>query len=242
MKDSVEITTLRTLVDLGLYSYVPNEERVLRYIGWLHECQTLKQVLNQVMFYMLLHEELVSYETALKKNFYNAILPFIKHICISIPITTWRDGILRQWKRIKNSSECNNIYRSKGKPTIGIPNILPKAKGLVGLSVSSRSSEIVDVIRYDAKMNGVKCEISQPKTLAGIRMNRMRGRMIHLSGNTEVVATVLAPLAKTVKIQNRFWNPAAFAFATAKSPVMHSCEKPRVRLLRSSMLKNGFFR
>lgn len=113
MTKSDSLVELNDIAELGLYSFVPDERRVLKYIKWLHECTTMKQILNHVMFYILLHEKLVSHDVAMKKEFYNVILPFIQHVRKSIPINTWRDGILRQKNRIKSSPESNDIYMSK---------------------------------------------------------------------------------------------------------------------------------
>lgn len=95
-----------TLAEMGLYRYVPNIVRVRLYACRLQECHSLKQVLQNVIFYMLLNEELIAFKNVIKKDFYKTIEPFIQHICSHIPTTTWRDGIWRIREQMKGSMEC----------------------------------------------------------------------------------------------------------------------------------------
>lgn len=112
MPDNNNLILLHNVQEVALYSYVPNEERVVMYIEWMQSCKTMKQVINHVIFYILMHEKLVTYETAMRKDFYTIIEPFIQHIRKSIPITTWRDGIVRLRERVKiaKTSEENSIH------------------------------------------------------------------------------------------------------------------------------------
>lgn len=102
-----------TFDEIGLIHYVPNTTRLRAYIGWMKRCHTIKQLMDRVIYIMLLTEKYVTKDTADKKDFYESCLPFITHICTSIPITTWRDNVYRVWAWIIQNEECKAIIAHK---------------------------------------------------------------------------------------------------------------------------------
>lgn len=190
---------LENVEELTLYSYIPNEASVRCYVKLFRECHAMNKVYS-IIFFMLLNEEDVSYSVAMSKNFMYAVQPFVSHIKNDIKYSTWRDNIQRLYDRIKASRQANLVYKAKGTRSMEQVDVLSRhGNGNVSVLVKTKSTEIVDVLRYGAEFKGVKCQIAKPRTLAEMRLKRVVIRAIQLSGDAQNVAGVVSPWVNTQK-------------------------------------------
>lgn len=192
---------LGNVSELALYSYIPNEERVKYYIRLFCECDSRQKIFYGVMFFLLLHEENVSYDVAMGKGFLTAVQPFISHIAI-FKYQTWRDGIQKVYDRIKASTEAYSVYTTKGTRTVAPVDILPRnAHGNVSLTVKTKSTELADILRYNSNFEGIKCDVCPSgRTLRDIKLRRKTIQEIRLHGDARRVASVISPLVVATKL------------------------------------------
>lgn len=195
---------LGNVSELALYSYIPNEERVKYYIRLFRECDSRQKIFYGVMFFILLHEENVSYDVAMGKGFLTAVQPFISHIAI-FKYQTWRDGIQKVYDRIKASTEAYSVYTTKGTRTVAPVDVLPRnAHGNVSLTVKTKSTELADILRYNSNFEGVKCNACPlGRTLRDIKLRRKTIQEIRLHGDARRVANVIIPLLAQRLLEKR---------------------------------------
>ncbi|WP_157949484.1 hypothetical protein [Prevotella merdae] len=190
---------LENVEELTLYSYIPNEASVRRYVKLFCECHAMNEVYS-VIFFMLLNEEDVSYSVAMSKNFMHAVQPFVSHIKNDIKYSTWRDNIQRLYDKIKASHQASIVYKTKGTHSMRQVDVPSRhVNGNVSVLVKGKSTEIVDVLRYGAEFKGVKCQIAKPRTLAEKRLKGVVIKAIQLSGDARKVAGVVFPWVNAQK-------------------------------------------
>ena len=197
MENTIRITDL-TFEETGLIHYVPNTTRLRVYIGWMKQCRTIKQLMDRVIYIMLLTEKYVTKDTADKKDFYESCLPFITHICTSIPITTWRDNVYRVWAWIIQNEECKAIITHKND-RISTHNIPAGPDGTANILFKASSLAIFDFIKSNAELGNLRHTVVAPKTLAELRNGRHRVRTILVTGRIDQVTQFVAPMVKLVK-------------------------------------------
>lgn len=195
---------LENVSELALYSYIPNEERVKYYIRLFRECSSRQEVLYGVMFFMLLHEKGVSYDVAMGKGFLTAVQPFFSHIT-EFKYQTWRDGIQKVYDRIKASAEAYSVYMAKGTQPAVLTDSLPRnVHGQVSVTLRTKSTEMVDLLRYDSHFEGIKCEVAPlGRTLRDIKLRTRTFQEIRLRGDVRKIASVISPLVVATKLQEK---------------------------------------
>lgn len=197
MENSIRITDL-TFEEIGLLHYIPNTTRLRVYIGWMKQCHTIKQLMNRVIYFMLLTEKYVTKDTADKKDFYESCLPFITHICTSIPITTWRDNVYRVWARIIQNEECKAIIAHKND-RISTLNIPAGSDGTANILFKASSLAMCEFIKCNAELENLRHTAIATKTLADLRNRRHRVRTVLVTGRVDQVTQFVAPMVKLVE-------------------------------------------
>lgn len=226
-----------TLDEMGLYQYIPSIKRVKGYVERLRACHTLRQVIDSVILYMLVNEQLVTFENALRKEFYTKIQPFIRHICAPIPVTTWRDGILRLKQLTSNSAELKEQMAAKwrvnhARTTSGIVHA---GANNIKVSVTTGHAAVVDLLRVGAHIEGVKYHLSMPTTLAQKKSGGIMVKTIELIGRHEAVKGIVVPAAQLAtalsqpprKRRVKLWNPIAYGRVVKPSPNIVKARKGR---------------
>ena len=223
MENAIRITDL-TFEEIGLLHYVPNTTRLRVYISWMKQCHTIKQLMDRVIYFMLLTEKYVTKDTADKKDFYESCLPFIKHICTSIPITTWRDNVYRVWAWIIQNEECKAIIAHKNDriSTLNIPDIPAGLDGTANILFKASSLAMCDFIKCNAELENLRHTVIAPKTLAELRNRRHRVRTVLVTGRVDQVTQFVAPMVKLVEERKvSVWSRASevkFGRHLVKSP------------------------
>lgn len=197
MENTIRITDL-TFDEIGLIHYVPNTTRLRVYIGWMKQCRTIKQLMDRVIYIMLLKEKYVTKDTADKKDFYECCLPFITHICTSIPITTWRDNVYRVWERIIQNEECKAIIAHKND-RISTLNIPAGPDGTANILFKASSLAMFDFTKCNAELENLRHTVIAPKTLAELRNGRHGVRIVLVTGRVDQVTQFVAPMVKLVE-------------------------------------------
>lgn len=197
MENAIKITDL-TFDEVGLIHYVPNTTRLRVYIGWMKQCRTIRQLMDRVIYIMLLTEKYVTKDTADKKDFYESCLPFITHICISIPVTTWRDNVYRVWEWINQNNECKAIIAHKNDRTSTF-HIPAGPDGTANILFKASSLAMFDFIKCNAELENLQHTVIAPKTLAELRNGRHRVRTVLVTGRVDQVTQFVAPMVKLVE-------------------------------------------
>lgn len=197
MEKTIQIADL-TFEELGLMHYIPSTTRLKTYIGWMKRCNSIKQLMDRVIYIMLLTEKNVTKDTADKKDFYESCLPFMTHICTSIPVTTWRDNVYRVWAWIIKNDECKAIIAHKNEkaPTLNIP---AGPDGTANILFKASSLAMFDFIKRNAELENLPYMVATPKTLAEVRHRKPSLRYVQITGHTEQMAQFIAPMVKLVE-------------------------------------------
>ena len=197
MEKTIQIADL-TFEELGLMHYIPSTKRLRVYISWMKQCHTIKQLMDRVIYIMLLTEQNVTKDTADKKDFYESCLPFITHICTSIPVTTWRDNVYRVWEWIIQNEECKAIIAHKND-RISPFNIPAGPDGTADILFKASTFAMFDFIKRNAELENLPYMVATPKTLAEVRHRKTGLRYGQITGHTEQMAQFIAPMVKLVE-------------------------------------------
>lgn len=197
MEKTIQIADL-TFEELGLMHYIPSTKRLRAYISWMKQCHTIKQLMDRVIYIMLLTEQNVTKDTADKKDFYESCLPFITHICTSIPVTTWRDNVYRVWEWIIQNDECKAIISHKND-RISPFNIPAGPDGTANVLFKASTLAMFDFIKRNAELENLPYIEVAPKTLAEVRHGRLGIRTVQVTGRVEQMAQFIAPMVKLVE-------------------------------------------
>lgn len=233
---------LGNVSELALYSYIPNEERVKYYIRLFRECDSRQKIFYGVMFFLLLHEENVSYDVAMGKGFLTAVQPFISHIAI-FKYQTWRDGIQKVYDRIKASTEAYSVYTTKGTRTVAPVDVLPRnAHGNVSLTVKTKSTELADILRYNSNFEGIKCDVCPSgRTLRDIKLRTRTFQEIRLRGDVRKIASVISPLVVATKLLEKR-PPVRMSHLDSLPQVLTTGKTPSGILIAKSVRKKASIR